>query len=348
MHPTLILLIGIATILAGIVVLRLNAFLALIIAAIVVSLLAPGEAAVKVARVAEGFGRTAGTVGIVIALAAIIGKAMMDSGAADRIVNGFLALLGEKRGATALCSTGYILSIPVFFDTVFFLLVPLARSMYGRTNRNYLKYLLAIAAGAGATHTLVPPTPGPLAIAGTLGVDLGTMVLVGIVVALPAAGVGLLCAGWVDRRMPVVPRAHAAPVPAEAAAPQSLPGLVPSLLPIVLPVLLISSHTVVVSMTARPGSHVALWSALAPYTAIIGNPNLALLVAVGIAMWVYARQRRVSRADLAEMVETSLMSAGVMILIIAASGAFGVALQATEIGSVIERTFVGQAAASGG
>src|SRR5437773_258871 len=160
MPPTLILLVGMATILGGIVLLRLNAFLALIIAAIVVSLLAPGEPAVKIARVAEGFGRTAGTVGVVSALAAITGKAMTDSGAADRIVNGFLALLGEKRGATALCSTGYILSIPVFFDTVFYLLVPLARSMYGRTNRNYLKYLLAIAAGAGATHTLVPPTPG--------------------------------------------------------------------------------------------------------------------------------------------------------------------------------------------
>ena len=349
MHPTLILLIGIVTILAGIVVLRLNAFLALIIAAIVVSLLAPGEAAVKIARVAEGFGRTAGTVGIVIALAAIIGKAMMDSGAADRIVNGFLALLGEKRGATALCSTGYILSIPVFFDTVFFLLVPLARSMYGRTNRNYLKYLLAIAAGAGATHTLVPPTPGPLAIAGTLGVDLGTMVLVGAVVALPAAAAGLLFAGWLDRRMPVVPQTPAAPgVSAAAVTPTApLPGLIPSLLPILLPVLLISSHTVVASMTARPGVHVAMWSALEPYTAISGNPNLALLVGTGIALWVYARQRRASRADIAEMVETSITSAGVMILIIAASGGFGVALQATGIGSVIERTFVGQAAASG-
>src|SRR5438132_13957374 len=347
MPPTLILLVGMATILAGIVLLRLNAFLALIIAAIVVSLLAPGEPAVKIARVAEGFGRTAGTVGIVIALAAITGKAMTDSGAADRIVNGFLALLGEKRGATALCSTGYILSIPVFFDTVFYLLVPLARSMYGRTNRNYLKYLLAIAAGAGATHTLVPPTPGPLAIAGTLGVDLGTMVLVGIVVALPAAAVGLLFAGWVDRRMPVVPRAPAAAVAADAAAPQSLPGLVPSLLPIVLPVLFISSHTVVVSMTARPGAHVALWSALAPYTAIVGNPNLALLVAAGVAMWLYARHRSVTRADLTEMVDTSLMGAGFIILIIAASGAFGVALQATGIGPVIERAFVGSEAAAG-
>src|SRR2546425_7423230 len=103
----------------------------------------------------------------------------MDSGAADRIVRAFLAWLGVERGATALCATGYVLSIPVFFDTVFYLLVPLARSMYGSTNRNYLKYLLAIAAGAGATPTPVPPTPPPLAIAGTLGVDLGTMVLVG-------------------------------------------------------------------------------------------------------------------------------------------------------------------------
>src|SRR2546422_462446 len=269
MHPTLILLIGIATILAGIVVLRLNAFLALIIAAIVVSLLAPGEAAVKIARVAEGFRRTAGTLGRVIAL--------------------------------------------------------------------------------GATHTLVPPTPGPLAIAGTLGVDLGTMVLVGAVVALPAAAAGLLFAGWLDRRMPVVPAASTAPgVSAAAVAPTApLPGLIPSLLPILLPVLLISSHTVVASMTARPGMHVAMWSSLEPYTAIIGNPNLALLVGTGIAMWVYARQRGASRADIAEMVETSLTSAGVMILIIAASGGFGVALQATGIGSVIERAFVGQAAASG-
>jgi len=347
MHPLLILLVGMATILVGIVGLRLNAFLALITAAIVVSLLAPGEPAVRIGRVAEGFGRTAGTVGVVIALAAIAGQAMMNSGAADRIVRAFLALLGVERAATALCATGYVLSIPVFFDTVFYLLVPLARSMYGRTNRNYLKYLLAIAAGAGATHTLVPPTPGPLAIAGTLGVDLGTMVLVGIVVALPAAAVGLLFAGWVDRRMPVVPRAPAAAVAADAAAPQSLPGLVPSLLPIVLPVLFISSHTVVVSMTARPGAHVALWSALAPYTAIVGNPNLALLVAAGVAMWLYARHRSVTRADLTEMVDTSLMGAGFIILIIAASGAFGIALQATGIGPVIERAFVGKASGTG-
>src|SRR5438876_2017231 len=195
MPPTLILLVGMATILGAILLLRLNAFLALIIAAIVVSLLAPGEPAVKIARVAEGFGRTAGTIGVVIALASIAGKAMMDSGAADRIVKAFLALLGEKRSATALCATGYVLSIPVFFDTVFYLLVPLARSMYARTNRNYLKYIMAIAAGAAATHTLVPPPPGPLAVGGMLGVGLGPLVMGGVVVGGAAAGVGCTSVG---------------------------------------------------------------------------------------------------------------------------------------------------------
>src|SRR5207248_4771962 len=131
----------------------------------------------------------------------------------------FLAWLGIERAATALCATGYVLSIPVFFDTVFYLLVPLARSMHGRTNRNYLKYLLAIAAGAAATHTLVPPTPGPLAVAGALGVDLGTMVLVGPVVSLAAGGVGLLVAGWVDRRMAVVPQGSAGGTGAAGALP---------------------------------------------------------------------------------------------------------------------------------
>lgn len=349
MHPLLILLIGMATILGAILLLRLNAFLALIIAAIVVSLLAPGEPGVKIARVAEGFGRTAGSIGVVIALAAITGKAMMDSGAADRIVQAFLALLGEKRGATALCATGYVLSIPVFFDTVFYLLVPLARSMYARTNRHYLKYIMAIAAGAAATHTLVPPTPGPLAVAGMLGVDLGTMVLVGMVVALPAAAVGLLFAGWLDRRMPVVPRDDPGGAAAASAGTHPLPGLIASLLPIVLPVLLISSNTVVVSMTSRAavGAHTTVWSALAPYTAVIGNANLALLVSAVVAMGVYARKRGASRADLSEMVETSLMSAGVIILITAAGGAFGATLQAAQIGPVIEATFGTRGSGSG-
>ena len=338
MHPFLILLIGMIVILGAIIGLRLNAFLALIGAAIVVSFLAPGDQVLRISRVAEAFGKTAGSIGIVIALAAIIGTAMTESGAADRIVGGFLNLLGERRDAIALGATAFVLSLPVFFDTVFFLLAPLARSMYGRTNRNYLKYLLAMSASGVATHTLVPPHPGPLAVADTLGVDLGVMILMGIVVALPAAIVGFLFGTWVDRRMPIPMR----PIPGAEVATvrvEKQPALVLALLPVVMPVLLISLGTTVEAMRVWAPTYAAQWAMIRPVTSVIGNPNLALLLSAAAAMVLYSRQRRPTRDQMAAMVESSLMGAGVVILIVAAGGAFGAMLQAAQIGPAIQAAF---------
>jgi gluconate:H+ symporter, GntP family len=347
MAPLLILLVGMATVVSGILLFRLHAFLALIGAALVVSLLAPGPTEVKITRVAEALGTTAGSIGIVIALAAIIGKAMLDSGAADRIVRGFISLLGENRGGTALVSSGYVLSIPVFFDTVFYLLVPLARSMYRRTGRHYLKFIMAVAAGGAATHNLVPPTPGPLVVAGTLGIDLGTMLLMGIVMSVPAASVGLLFAAWVDRRMPIIPVEEEIPPPeALAAAAPAGPGLFVSVLPILLPVVLISANTIVASVTTRPEAPAnGTLAMVAPYVALIGNANLALLMSAVVALWVYSRQRRPTRGQMATLIEGSLMSGGVIILITAAGGAFGAMLRTAEIGPAIAEMFAGTAGA---
>jgi H+/gluconate symporter-like permease len=116
---------------------------------------------------------------------------MLDSGAADRIVRAFVKLFGEKRSPVALMGSGYVLAVPVFFDTVFYLLVPLARSLYRRTQSRYLLYVLAIACGGAITHTLVPPTPGPLVMATQLRFDVGVMILIGGLVALPSAAAGL-------------------------------------------------------------------------------------------------------------------------------------------------------------
>ncbi|HVR70766.1 MAG TPA: SLC13 family permease, partial [Vicinamibacteria bacterium] len=269
-YPFVVLAVGIAVVLGAIVAARVNAFLALLTAALVVSFMvgggSPGASpgvTDPVTRVVAGFGATATAIGIVIALAAVIGEAMMRSGAADRIVRMFLGLLGEKRGGTAMMGSGFVLSIPVFFDTAFYLLVPLARSLYRTTGRHYLKYVTAIAAGGVATHALVPPTPGPLFMANVLDVNLGVMIAMGIVVALPAAVAGLGYGALLDRRRPLVP-SWASP-PAEAAttaAPPAVEGALPSLwislLPIVLPVLLITGDAVVKTlahaelMAARP------------------------------------------------------------------------------------------------
>lgn len=339
MHPLLILLLGMAAVVGAILVLRLNAFLALIGAAILVSLLAPGDATTKIARVAEAFGKTAGGVGIVIALAAIIGAAMTESGAADRVVHGFLRVLGERHDAVALGATAFVLSLPVFFDTIFFLLAPLARSMYRRTRRDYLKYLLAMSGSGVATHTLVPPHPGPLGVASTLGVDLGLMIVVGIAVALPASIVAFQFARWANRRMPIPMREYAGGDATPVFESTTGPGLVAACTPVVLPVLLIASSTIVDALRTADPARAGVWNALRSVTAVIGNANLALLLSAVLALAVYARHRRPTREETAALVERALMGAGVVILIVAAGGAFGAMLQAAQIGPVIQRAF---------
>jgi gluconate:H+ symporter, GntP family len=340
-HPLLILAIGMATVIGLIIGLRINAFLAMITAAIVVSLLSPGDPAAKISRVAAAFGAAAGNIGIVIALAAVVGKCLMDSGAADRIVRAFVGALGERRSATALMGSGFVLAVPVFFDTVFYLLVPLARSLHRRTRTDYLKYLLAISAGGAVTHTLVPPTPGPLLMADTLGVDIGVMILVGSMVALPTACVGLVFSGWRNRRMPVemqpLPGEDAGEVSHEA-PPVALPGLLVSALPIILPVAMISANTIVSRLAQTPGAGPGTIEA-ARWTAVIGNANLALLVSAAIAMLVYVRQRRPGSVRAAHEIEVSLMSGGVIILITAAGGAFGAMLKDAQLGPWIQGLF---------
>jgi GntP family gluconate:H+ symporter len=247
-NPLVILLIGLVTVIGMIIVLRLNAFIALITAAILVSLLSPGELAEKITRVATAFGTSAGKIGIVIALAAVIGKCLMDSGAADRIVRCFLQALGEKRSPEALMGASFVLAVPVFFDTVFYLMVPLARSLFRRTKKNYLLYILAIGAGGAVTHSMVPPTPGPLFVAAELGIDLGVMMLGGVLVGLPTAVVGLLACRTLNRLMDVPMRPYSDRPELAPLEEAKLPALWISLAPILLPVLMISARSATVAI----------------------------------------------------------------------------------------------------
>ncbi len=276
MSPVIILAIGVAVVLGGIVWARLNAFIALIAAAIIVSLLAPGPVAEKLPRVVSAFGGTAGAIGVAIAMAAVIGKCMADSGAADRIVRFFVDVFGRKRSSWALAASGFVLSIPVFFDTVFYLLVPLARSMSRRLRGNYLLYLLAITAGAVATHTLVPPTPGPLVMADVLGVDIGVMMMAGSVVALPSCAVGMLFAAWANRRWPMDLVSEATGASEQE---QRLPPLFWSAVPILLPIALVTTGSVLgtIANAERAArlkeSDIRDWPALV--TAVNGNEKVA-------------------------------------------------------------------------
>jgi GntP family gluconate:H+ symporter len=250
--PLITLAVGIVSVLGMIIGLKLNAFLALIISALIISLMIGGDPGVRVDAVVSAFGSSAGGIGIVIAMAAIIGKCMLDSGSADRIVRWAVAITGEGKASLGLMGSGFLLAIPVFFDTVFYLLVPLARSLYRQTQKNYLRYLMAIATGGAITHTLVPPTPGPLLVSANLGVDVGLMIIIGIVVAIPSAMIGLGFSFWMDHRMTIPMRPIGPGDTSEVAvAPERLPSLWVAVLPVVLPVVLIGAGTLAMTRADR-------------------------------------------------------------------------------------------------
>lgn len=292
-------------------------------------------------RAAIGFGDTCGKIGIVIAMAAIIGICLMESGAAERIVLSIQKLLGEKRTPLAFAGSGFILGTPVFFDTVFYLMIPLGKAMRARTGRNYLLYVLTIVCGATMAHSLVPPTPGPLLVAEMLDVDLGQMIMGGTIVGLFAATAGFLFATWANKRweIPLRESAELSKEDLEAMVNRdesTLPPLTLSLLPILLPVVLIAGGTAAKMTMDNMGDAVPTWVVRAtPFLDVVGNKNIALSIAAGIALLLLGFRKGMTRQKLATSVQHALASGGIIILITAGGGAFGQILQQTDIAATI-------------
>ncbi|MDA2924376.1 GntP family permease [Acidobacteria bacterium AH-259-L09] len=344
----------------GVLLLRLHAFLALLLGALVVSVVTPPGAIEQFAlekgmsaiaakqlseatigeRVAQGFGRTCGQIGIIIAMASIIGTCLLKSGSADRIVRSTLNLLGERRAPFAFLGSGFLLGIPVFFDTVFYLMIPLGKAMRMRTGKNYLLYVLTIVAGATMAHSLVPPTPGPLFVAHELGVDLGLMILGGCVVGLFTSTLGYFYAHWANRVWEIPLRESEESLRELDELSQreesQLPPIWLSVLPILLPVILIATDTGLGSISAGAPTQASGWQGgLIRLIITLGDKNIALVLAALIALATLLKMT--SAQETVGAIRTGLMSAGVIILITAAGGAFGGALQQTGIGSSIQR-----------
>ncbi len=287
-------------------------------------------------RVAGGLGSTCGKIGILIAMAAIIGKCLLDSGSADRIVRSAVRVTGERGAPAAFVLSGFILGIPVFFDTVFYLMIPLGKALHVRTGRDYLLYVLTIIAGATMAHSLVPPTPGPLFVAEELGVDLGLMIVAGCIVGLFSSSAGYLFAWLVNRRggLPLrdSPDVSRNDLQRAAALDESLlPPLWIAVLPILIPVVLIAGYTLLES----PLRYLPEAVQLAAKT--LGNKNIALTIAAIVAMVTLVWHKRTRHRELAEAVQAALSSGGVIILITAAGGALGSMLQQTGVAGLVRQ-----------
>jgi len=292
-------------------------------------------------RIGAGFGNTCTGIGILIALAAIIGKCMLDSGAADKIVRWTLRLVGEKNAPVSFVLSGFALSVPVFFDTVFYLMIPLGKAMRVRTGRNYLLYVMSMVTGAAVAHSLVPPTPGPLFVAEELGVDIGLMILVGSMIGLVTSLVGFTYAMLVCRfaDLPLRETADFSLKDLEHITQRDekdLPAIGMAVLPIILPVLLIAGSTVVDTIVkgVPSGELSPLMLEVKAGFDLFGNKNIAMAIAAVLSIVMLIQQRKTDLTELAQSLQSALASGGVIILITAAGGAFGRALQQTNIANM--------------
>jgi len=352
MTPILLLMIGLIVVLGGILVVKLHPILALLMGALIVGYLTPPELLQEFAvskklspqqvtalvdqplgeRVAVAFGNTCEKIGLLIVLASIIGKCLLDSGAAERIVRSILGIFGEKKAPVSFMASSFLLGIPIFFDTIFYLMIPLARAMGVRNEKSYALYVMAIVAGGTMAHSLVPPTPGPLFAAGAFGVSVGLMIIMGTLIGLACAGGGLLYGMWLNQRQLIPLRATAETSLDELKGwlnkdTDQLPSFFMSNLPIALPVALIAGNTIIKSV-AFP-----VPVGIRSFFALTGSPVIALFIAAIISLFLLSKQVSYRLKELKKPVEDAIYSAGTIILITATGGAFGAMLQQTSIGN---------------
>lgn len=336
-------LVGVLIVVGGILVLRLHAVLALALAALVVFTLTPSAptggaaghqtttASAPGEQMARAAGQTAGKIGFLIVFASVIGEAMRASGAAARIAGAILRLCGPRHAGAGLAAGSFLLGVPVFFDTLFLLLVPLARALRQRSGADYLLYVLAIVAGGTMAHALVPPTPGPLFVAEALGVDILTMMLGGSVVGVVSAAAGLAYARRLNRRMTIPLRPIGGE--GEAAAPaQTGTGLSLWLAtaPIAVPIGLLA-----VSSTQAAHPFLPAW--LVPISSVVGDKLVALALGTLLALLAVVRRG----GSTSDTVTRGVRSGAVVVLVTAAGGAFGESLRQTGMASLFTGEAVG-------
>ncbi len=321
-----ILVIAIIAIVLLISKLRVHAFLALLFAAFFVGISAGMNPVDVTKTIGTGFGGVAGNIGIVIILGTIIGVMLEKSGAALTMAETVLKIVGEKRPALAMSIIGYIVSIPVFCDSGYVILSSLNKSLSKRTGVSMATMAVALSTGLYATHTLVPPTPGPIAAANALHADLGMVIAVGLLVALPVAFAGYLWATLVASRYHV--EVGTGETFEELVAKfKKLPSPTAAFAPIIVPILLIGLKSLADFPNAPLGK-----GALFQLLAFTGQPMVSLIIGLFLCI---ALVPKLNEEVMTNWVGEGLKDSAAIIMITAAGGSLGAILAATKIGNYL-------------
>ncbi|MDC7993528.1 GntP family permease [Altibacter sp. HG106] len=334
MDSTLLLAIGagIAVLLILILKFRMQAFIALLIASILVGILAGMPPLAIIDTIKTGMGNTLGFVAVVVGLGAMFGAILEHSGGAEAVAGFLLNKTKNKNTAWALMGTGFFVAIPVFFDVAFIILVPLIYSLQRKSKKSLLLYGIPLLAGLAITHAFIPPTPGPVAVADILNADLGWVIVFGFIVGIPTAIVsGPLFGKYIANRIHI-----SAPEGFENSEKRhQLPSVGVIFVIIGLPIILIVCNTLLNSPIGRNW----LPETVTNWLQMIGHPFVALILANLLAWYVLGVRRGTSRKALQNITTRSLAPAGVIILLTGAGGVFKETLITTGAGDMLATYF---------
>jgi gluconate:H+ symporter, GntP family len=343
--PLIGLVIAVAILIFLVLRTKVHPLIAMIIAACIAGLSGGMSSNETVDAITKGFGSTLGSIGIVIGLGVMMGRILEVSGAAEQIAFSFIKWLGERREEWALALTGYIVSIPIFVDSAFVILYPVTKALAKKGDRSILTLGISLAGGLVVTHTMVPPTPGPLGAAGLFGVDVGAMMLLGMALAIPCVIGIVFYAQWIGKKYSNVDSYDGTDEKLKeiqnnylnVRAGRPLPNLMVSLLPIVAPILLIFIKAIIgiiPSLSLDEGSPSFLLSCFN----FIGSPIIALSISTLLA--VYLLVPYLDRHETAMRLEEGLQSAGIILMVTGAGGALGAVVRDSSIGTQLAAQIV--------
>ncbi len=321
----LLLLIAVLLIVYATGRVKINAFVVLIMIAFIYGLSIGMPAMDVIKAIKDGFGGTLANIGIVIIAGTIMGYILEKTGAALAMTRAILKIVGKEQAPLAMNIAGYITSIPVFCDSGYVILTPLNKALSNETGKSMAIMAVALSTGLYATHTMVPPTPGPLAAAGFLNADLGTVILYGLIAAIPASLSGWFWANYIGKKYDIKPEIEES-YSHLIEKYGKLPNTFMSFLPLVLPIILI----LLKSISAFPSMPFgAKESKIYIFINFIGDPVTALMIGVIVSLFL------VKKSELGTAVDTwmghGIKDAAIILAITAAGGSFGKVLQVSPM-----------------
>ncbi|EDL70026.1 GntP family permease [Vibrio campbellii] len=323
------IVIGILAMMGMIIKTRIPVALAMVIASIIMGLFAGMAPTELIDAIKAGFGGVLGGIGLIIAFGVIMGACFERSGAAVRMAKTFVKICGKGREDLALGFTGVLVAIPVFCDSAYIILHSLVRAISRDTGKSAVGLGVTLALGLLITHALVPPTPGPVAVAGILGVDLGEYMLWGLMVSVPMMLLSMIYIRRVGNEYYRVPNGDgwitnqadwANLEKVQATDDKELPSNFLSFGPILVPIALILINTLVGS--GDTFFHTAL--------SLLGNPVVA--VGLGVLMALYGLTRNIDRKDMVGSMDDALSTTGLILVVTGCGGAMGAVLKASGAG----------------